>query len=162
MNNRVIELFGFILIFSAIGLFSAIITYSPNDPNFLYNIDNSNINNILGLKGSIVSDFFLQSIGLISIILSINFFIWGFKLLRKKIINNFISKIFYTVIYILSGTTLIYIYNNTSYWLIDNGNSGFLGRIIGENLQILTGLDQNLYFIIVLLVLTVVFFFIKC
>ena len=63
--KRVIELFGVVLIILSILLFAALLTYSPQDPNFVFS-NNNNINNILGFKGSIVSDFFLQSIGLIS------------------------------------------------------------------------------------------------
>ena len=158
LNNRLIELFGIILILSSIFLFASIATYSPNDPNFLYDPGEINIKNILGLKGSIISDFLLQSIGLISLLLAVNFFVWGFKLCKKKIIHNFISKTFFTTVYILLGTTSIFIYSNNSFWLIDNGNSGFLGRIIGESLQSFSFLDNNNYFIYILFLLLLIFF----
>ena len=98
LNNRIIELLGFVLVILSICLLLAIITYSPSDPNFLYNPEETHINNLLGLKGSIISDFLLQAIGLISLLFIINLLIWGIKLLRKKIINNFLSKIFFTVL----------------------------------------------------------------
>ena len=115
LNNRIIELLGFALIIFSVCLLLAIITYSPSDPNFLYNPEKANINNLLGFKGSIVSDFLLQAIALISLLFIINLLIWGIKLLRKKIINNFLSKIFFTTLYMLSGTTLIFYYNNSSF-----------------------------------------------
>ena len=158
LNNRIIELFGLILVILSISLFVALATYSPNDPNFLYNPEGTTINNLLGLRGSIVSDFLLQSIGLVSFLFSINILIWGFKLIKKKSISNFLSKIFYTVIYILLGTSFIFIYNNNSFWLIDNGNSGFVGRIVNESLNNLFAFNENNYITIFLFLLTLIFF----
>ena len=158
LNNRIIELLGFVLVIFSICLLLAIITYSPSDPNFLYNPKATHINNLLGLKGSIISDFLLQAIGLISLLFIINLLIWGIKLLRKKIINNFLSKIFFTVLYMLSGTTLIFYHNNNSFWLVDNGNGGFLGRIIGENLKNLATFNENYYVLFFLFLLTLIFF----
>ena len=158
LNNRIIELLGFVLVIFSICLLLAIITYSPSDPNFLYNPEETHINNLLGLKGSIISDFLLQAIGLISLLFIINLLIWGIKLLRKKIINNFLSKIFFTVLYMLSGTTLIFYHNNNSFWLVDNGNGGFLGRIIGENLKNLATFNENYYVLFFLFLSTLIFF----
>ena len=159
VNNRVIELLGIILVVCSIYLLLAIITYSPNDPTFIYSPENKIINNLFGLKGSIVSDFLLQSIGLLSFLFIINFLVWGIKLTSKKIIKNFLSKIFFLVIYILSGTTLIYLFNNNSFWLIDNGNSGFVGRIIVETFNNILVIHNNIYISILLLVFTLMFFF---
>ena len=58
----------------------------------------------------------------------------------------------------LSGTTLIFYYNNSSFWLIDNGNGGFLGRIIGENLQNFIISNENYYVIFFLFLSTLIFF----
>ena len=55
--ERLIELFGFILSLLGILLFAALLTYSPQDPNFVFS-NNNEINNILGFKGSVISDFF--------------------------------------------------------------------------------------------------------
>jgi len=161
VNNRVIELLGIILVVCSIYLLLAIITYSPNDPTFIYSPENKIINNLFGLKGSIVSDFLLQSIGLLSFLFIINFLVWGIKLTSKKIIKNFLSKIFFLVIYILSGTTLIYLFNNNSFWLIDNGNSGFVGRIIVETFNNILVIHNNIYISILLLVFTLMFFFLS-
>ena len=75
--KRLIELFGLILSIIGILLFAALLTYSPQDPNFVFS-NNNEINNILGFKGSVISDFFLQSIGLISFLVSLTiFFYWN-------------------------------------------------------------------------------------
>ena len=70
LNRRVAELFGLCIILLGLSLLTSIATYSPNDPNFLVN-NNNEIKNILGFRGSAVSDFFFQSIGLISYLIPI-------------------------------------------------------------------------------------------
>ena len=41
--------------------FLSLITYSPNDPNFIYNSDSTKIANAGGFYGSVISDFLLRS-----------------------------------------------------------------------------------------------------
>ena len=134
VKNRLIELFGILSILCSIFLFASIISYSPEDPNFIYTPESVQIKNIGGFYGSVASDFLLQSIGLISILVTFNIFYWGYKLSINKKITNFISRIFFTLIYIISGTACINISFNDSFWLSDNGNGGFIGRIIKENI----------------------------
>ena len=97
IKNRLIELLGFVLLFFSIFLLASIISYSPSDPNFIYASENTKIKNIGGFYGSVVSDFLLQSLGLISIFLVFNFFYWGIKLAAQKAIGNFITKIFFKI-----------------------------------------------------------------
>ena len=138
IKNRLIELSGFLLILISIFLLASIVSYSPSDPNFIYTPENTEIKNIGGFYGSVISDFLLQSLGLISIFLVINFFYWGTKLTTKKIISNFITKIFFVPAYMVFGTTALNILNNDSFWLIDNGNGGFVGHSIKENIYYFT------------------------
>jgi len=158
IKNRLIELLGIALMLSGIFLLVSIITYSPSDPNFIYTPENTEIKNIGGFYGSIVSDFLLQSIGLVSIFLTTNFFYWGLKVFKKKIIFNFITKIFYTLIYILSGTAVLNIFYTDSFWLIDNGNGGFVGRAIKENIYYFAPLVENQYVIYCLASLAIIFY----
>ena len=158
VKNRLIELFGILLILFSIFLFASIISYSPEDPNFIYTQESIQIKNIGGFYGSVISDFLLQSIGLMSVLIAFNIFFWGFKFTLNKKITNFISRIFFTLIYVISGTTFINISFNDSFWLIDNGNSGFIGRIIKENIYSFTNLIENQYLIYCLILLTIVFF----
>ena len=134
VKNRLIEMCGIALLLSAIFLFISIISYSPSDPNFIYTPEHDEIKNIGGFYGSVISDFLLQSIGLISFLIILNLFYWGIKITIEKKISNFIPKIFFTLVYIISGATLINISFNDSFWLIDSGNSGFVGQIIKENI----------------------------
>ena len=68
--KRLIEFIGILILILSVLIFVALISYSPNDPNFIYP-KNQDINNILGVKGSIGADFLLQSIGLVSYFLPI-------------------------------------------------------------------------------------------
>ena len=60
--------------------------------------------------------------------------------------------------YIIFSTTFVNISFNDSFWLIDNGNGGFVGRIVKENFYSLTILIENQYVVFSLLLLSVVFF----
>ena len=63
--KRITEIFGITVFCAGILLLLALITYSPEDPNFIFP-ENTKIDNILGFQGSFVSDVFFQSIGLVS------------------------------------------------------------------------------------------------
>jgi len=158
VKNRLIEFSGILLVIIGAFLLASIASYSPSDPNFIYKPEDVEINNIGGFYGSVISDFLLQSIGLISFFITLNLFNWGFQLIADKKINNFIIKIFYTLIYITLGTTFINIYYNDSFWLIANGNGGFVGRIIKENFYLFTNLTENQYIIYLILILAILFF----
>ena len=158
LRKRLIESLGALLIFIGIFLLAIIISYSPDDPNFIYTPENVEINNIGGFYGSVISDFFLQSLGLISILFVFNLLSWGLTLINEKIINNFTTKIFFTFVYLTFGTTVLNIFYNSSFWLIDNGNGGFVGRAIKENIYYFTPLIENQYVIFALILLTIISF----
>ena len=158
LKNRLIEFLGLLLMLFSIFLLASIITYSPSDPNFIYSPENTEIKNIGGFYGSVISDFLLQSIGLISILIVINFFYWGLKIVTIKKINNFTTKIFFTLVYIIFGTIVLNSFYNDSFWLIDNGNGGFVGRIIRESIYYFSPLIENQYVIYGLIILTLAFF----
>jgi len=158
IKKRLIEFGGILLVLFSFFLAASIFTYSPDDPNFIYTAESTQIKNIGGFYGSVISDFLLQSIGLISILIVTNFFYWGIKIISKKTIDNFVTKIFFILIYIISGTVFLNSLHNNSYWLIDNGNGGFVGRSIKENIYYFSSIIDNQYFSYGLLVITIIFF----
>ena len=157
-RKRLIETLGILLILVCFFLIASIFTYSPVDPNFIYASDNVEIKNIGGFYGSVISDFFLQAIGLCSILFILTLLSWGYNLVIKKKISSIITKLFFTIVYISFGTVLINISYNDSFLLIDNGNSGFVGRIIKENIYNLMPFIENQYSIYSLIFFTIVFF----
>ena len=81
--NRLIEILGTAVSILGILLLTALIFYSPNDPNFIFP-ENTEIQNLLGFQGSYTSDLFFQSIGVISYLVSITLFFTGINIFRGK------------------------------------------------------------------------------
>ena len=158
LKKRTFELIGLVLIFTGIILFISFITYSPNDPSFIYGQDNVLIKNFFGKYGSLISDFLLQSFGLCAFLILITLILLGIKLLVKKELNQLLLKLFYIVIYLSSGCTYIYITFNNSFWLIDNGNSGFVGEIIYNFIYGYFAVVENKYVGFALFFTTFLFF----
>ena len=94
LKKRSIELVGLIIIFISFLLAISFISYSPNDPTFVYGATSISINNILGIYGSLVADFLLQSFGLTSFLILITITSWGFSLVFKKNIKKYYLKFF--------------------------------------------------------------------
>ena len=148
IKNRLVELLGILLILTSAFMLVSIISYSPSDPNFIFSPESVKIKNFAGFYGSAVSDFLLQSIGLVSILFAITLFFWGLRLVINGKINNFYLKIFSLLLYLVFGSTFINIFYNNSFWLIDNGNSGFVGLIFKENIYIYSSLIENNYVVL--------------
>ena len=100
IKKRLIEFIGILLMALSIFFLASIFTYSPNDPNFIYSPVDTKIENLGGYYGSVISDFFLQAIGLIFVLFALSILGWGFTLTSDKKINNIISKLFYVIVYI--------------------------------------------------------------
>ena len=158
LKKRTFEFIGLILISTSIGLAIAFTTYSPEDPSFVYGDREFEIKNFFGIYGSSVADFLLQSFGLVSFLILANFLFWGINLIIQKEIKRIVLKLFLVVSYLVLGTIFIYISFNNSFWLIDNGNSGFVGKIGYEFLSTWFPYIDNTYSAYGLLLLTLIFF----
>ena len=158
LKKRTFEFIGLILISTSIGLAIAFTTYSPEDPSFVYGDREFEIKNFFGIYGSSIADFLLQSFGLVSFLILANFLFWGINLIIQKEIKRIILKLFLVVSYLILGTIFIYITFNNSFWLIDNGNSGFVGKIGYEFLSTWFPYIDNTYSAYGLLLLTLIFF----
>jgi S-DNA-T family DNA segregation ATPase FtsK/SpoIIIE len=158
LKKRTFEFIGLILISMSIGLAIAFTTYSPEDPSFVYGDREFEIKNFFGIYGSSIADFLLQSFGLVSFLILANFLFWGINLIIQKEIKRIVLKLFLVVSYLVLGTIFIYITFNNSFWLIDNGNSGFVGKIGYEFLRTWFPYIDNTYSAYGLLLLTLIFF----
>ena len=158
LKKRTFELLGLILILVGIGLAISFVTYAPEDPSFIYGENNIEVKNFFGIYGSSIADFLLQSFGLASFLLLGNFVFWGLNLLIKKEIKRIILKLFLVVTYLTLGSIFIYLTFNNSFWLIDNGNSGFVGEISYNFISNLMPWINNQYSLFILFFLTLVFF----
>ena len=92
--NRLIEIIAIFITCFGILLLTSIISYSPSDPNFIFP-ENTEINNLLGFRGSYISDLLLQSVGLISYLIPITFIFSGIFIFREKKFFYFL-KIYFT------------------------------------------------------------------
>ena len=77
--KRLAEIFGIFVFVAGSLLLIALISYSPEDPNFIFP-ENTNIKNLLGFQGSFISDLFFQSVGLVSYLISLTFILTGINL----------------------------------------------------------------------------------
>ena len=138
--KRLTEIFG--ISFSIIGLLLllSLLTYSPEDPNFVFP-DNKKIKNLLGFQGSFMSDLFFQSFGLVSYLISLTFIITGINTFMFKKFFLIIENIFFTVIYCIFGSLFFSFFYNDAFTLYINGNGGFVGNYFNQTF--LNSLIQN-------------------
>ena len=158
IKKRTFELLGLTLIFLSFALAISFFTYSPADPSFIYGDNEVKIKNFFGIYGSTLSDFLLQSFGVVSFLVLITFCSWGIKLIIKKQLQNIFIKLFFLTLYILSGSTFFYITFNNSFWLIDSGNSGFVGKLVFNFLYKYFPIIENSYTAYFLIFFTFIFF----
>tara|TARA_B100001741_G_scaffold287335_1_gene264758 strand:+ start:359 stop:2440 length:2082 start_codon:yes stop_codon:yes gene_type:complete len=124
--KRLTELLAFAIIVFSFALMTALVSYSPDDPNFIID-QNIEVQNVLGFRGSIISDFLYQSVGLIALLIPITLFFSGFYIfINKKLIYIF-DNLFFCLIYIISGAIFFSFFKNESFFLTVNGNGGFIG-----------------------------------
>jgi len=152
--KRLTEIFGFLILSSGIFLFVSLVSYSPEDPNFIFP-ENTEIKNLLGFRGSYISDIFFQSVGLVSYLVSLTLIFTGINIILKKDFFLIIENIFYSILYSIFGSLFLNNFYNTTFALFINGNGGFIGNYLNENFfKDLIGLNENIsyYFLIILIV----------
>ena len=131
--KRLAELVGIFLVVTSILLFISLISYSPEDPNFIFP-ENQEIKNFLGFRGSFVADIFFQSIGIISLLIPFSLLFTGLSITINKKLIVIIENIFFVILYIIVATFFFGIFHKETYWLIINGNNGFVGDLMSETI----------------------------
>ena len=129
--RKLIEIFGLIIIGVSILLLLALVSYSPNDPNFIFPQD-TQIRNFLGFKGSFVADLFFQSIGLISYIVPITLIFTGINIFRFKDLFLFIENLFFLTLYSIFSSLFLGYYYLNAFTLYIHGNGGFVGNYLNN------------------------------
>ena len=155
--KRLAEIFGTIIFGSGALLLIALITYSPEDPNFIFP-DNTKIKNLLGFKGSFISDLFFQSFGLIAYLISITYIITGINIFRIKEFFLIFENTFFATLYCIFGTLLLAHFYSDGFIIYINGNGGFVGDYLDKTfLNSLIQVNENIFFYI--LILLIIFLF---
>ncbi len=153
--KRLAEIFGLMIFSIGFLLLLTLITYSPEDPNFIFP-DNTEIKNIFGFKGSYVSDLFFQSVGLISYLISFTLIITGINIFRIKEFFLIIENVFYSLIYSIFGTLFLANFYNDTFTLYINGNGGFVGGYLNQTFLknlIIFNHTLSYYFLILIVIL---------
>ena len=147
--NRVIEIFGISVLIAGFLLLSSLVTFSPDDPNFIFP-SNTQIKNILGFHGSFTSDIFFQSFGLIALLIPFSLIASGVNIILNKKILILIESIFYTIFYSLIGSLFFSFFYPLAFKLYINGNGGFIGKYLETTfLNSIININSNilLYFL---------------
>ena len=152
--KRLAEIFGFIIFSGGTMLLISLITYSPEDPNFIFP-DNTEIKNLLGFQGSFVSDLFFQSFGLIAYLIALTFIITGINIFRTKEFFLIIENTFFAILYCVLGTLFLTYFYSKGFTLYINGNGGFIGSYLNQTfLNSLIQINSNVsYYILIILIL---------
>ena len=155
--NRLIEILGIFIFCLGILVFISLVSYSPSDPNFIFP-ENTEIKNILGIQGSYIADFFIQSSGLISFLIPITILITGINIFRNKEVFLIIENLFFASTYTLFGSFFFSLYYKDSFTYYINGNGGFIGNYLNETfLSDLAKSNQAIFYYILLFAIILLF-----
>ena len=158
--KRLVEAFGVSISLVGVMLFLSLMTYSPNDPNFIFP-ESTEIANLMGFHGSFISDLFFQSVGLIAYLIPFTLFITGINIFKTKDFFLFIENNFFTILYLIFGSLFFSHYYSDGYALYINGNSGFVGQYLNQTfLKSLILINEKIFFYILFLI-TFIFFLIS-
>ena len=160
--KRLAEIFGIFIFLAGSLLLIALLTYSPEDPNFIFP-DNKEIKNLLGFKGSVISDLFFQSIGLISYLVSVTIILTGVNIFRLKQFFLIIENIFFTSVYCIFGSLFFTVFYSEAFTLYINGNGGFVGNYFKQTfLNSLVQINEAVSFYILIFLIFFLFLDIFC
>ena len=155
--KRLAEIFGIFIFVIGCLLFIALITYSPEDPNFVFPI-NKEIENLLGFRGSFISDLFFQSVGLVSYLISLTFILTGINIFRLKEFFLLIENVFFITVYCIFGTLFLSYFYSDAFTLYINGNGGFVGNYFNQTfLNSLVQIHETTSFYILIFFITCLF-----
>ena len=158
--RRFIEIAALSIVIIGVLFLISITSFSPNDPNFIFP-KNTEINNLLGFRGSFTADLFFQSFGLIILLIPFSLILTGLNIFFNKKIILIVESIFYTSLYISVGSLFFSIFYPTAFKLYINGNGGFIGKYLETTfLNPLININAQIsYYLLILLIL--IFFLIS-
>jgi len=155
--NRVIEIFGIAILITGVLLLASLISFSPDDPNFIFPND-TKIKNILGFRGSFTADIFFQSFGVIALLIPFSLIVSGANIIINKKIFLIIESIFYTILYSLLGSLFFSFFYPIAFRLYINGNGGFVGKYLETTfLNSMLNLNSQISYYILTLSILILF-----
>ena len=155
--NRVIDIIGVAVLVAGVLLLASLITFSPDDPNFIFP-NNTEINNIFGFRGSFTADIFFQSFGMIALLIPFSLIVTGINIILNKKIFLIIESIFYIILYSLVGSLFFTFFYTKAFKLYINGNGGFVGKYLESTfLNSLININSQIFYYV--LSLSILIFF---
>ena len=155
--NRIIETAGIALVLIGLLLLVSLITFSPDDPNFIFP-DNTEIKNLLGFNGSYTADLFFQTFGLIALLVPFTLIFSGINIFINKKIFLIFEGIFYSVLYSSFGSLFFTFFYPTAFNLYINGNGGFIGKYLETTfLTSLININSQISYYILILIILILF-----
>ena len=151
--KRLIEIYGIFISILGVLLLLSFVSYSPDDPNFIFPKD-TEIQNFLGFQGSYTSDLFFQSIGLIAFLIPLTFLLSGINTFRKKEFFLFIENLFFVILYCLLGSLFFNNFYNESFKLYINGNGGFVGNYLNQTFinSLISPYENFVYYLLIIII----------
>jgi DNA segregation ATPase FtsK/SpoIIIE, S-DNA-T family len=152
--NRVIEIIGIAIFIAGFLLLGSLITFSPEDPNFIFP-SNTEIKNILGFRGSFIADIFFQSFGMIALLIPLSLIVTGMKIILNKKFLLILESFFYTILYSIFGSLFFSFFYPVAFKLYINGNGGFIGNYLETTFlnSIISINPQISYYFLIFLIL---------
>ena len=152
--NKLIEIIGIFVLIIGILLLISLMSYSPSDPNFIFP-ENTKIENLLGYRGSYVSDLFFQSVGFIAYLISISFIFTGINIFKKKEFFLFFENTFFVILYSLVGSLFFDLFYRQTFNLYINGNGGFIGSYLSQTFlkDIIYSYENFFYFFLISIII---------
>ncbi len=155
--NRIIEIIGIAITLIGLLLLISLLSYSPEDPNFIFP-ENTDIQNILGFQGSFISDIFFQSFGLISLLIPFSFIFAGLNVFLCKKLILIIESLFFSILYSLFGSLFFSKFYPDAFKLYINGNGGFTGKFLESTfLNSLISLNTLISYYLLLVIIIILF-----
>ena len=156
--NRLLEISGILLLILGILLMLSLVSYSPEDPNFIFP-HNAEIKNLLGFQGSFTADIFFQSIGLISYLVAISYILTGLNIFINKNLLLLITNTFFIILYSLVSSFFFSFFYQDSLSLHVNGNGGFIGNFLKDSfLNKLVNYNETFFYYFLIFIITILFF----
>jgi len=155
--NRIIQVIGISVTISGLLLLISLLSYYPEDPNFIFP-ENAAIQNILGFQGSFISDIFFQSFGLIALLIPFSFIFTGFNIFLSKKLLLIIESLFFTVLYSLFGSLFFFNFYPNAFKLYINGNGGFIGVFLDSTfLNSLINFNNQISYYLLIIIIIILF-----
>ena len=155
--NRIIEIAGIAFVIIGLLLLVSLITFSPDDPNFIFP-DNTEIKNLLGFNGSYTADLFFQTFGLIALLIPFTLIFSGINIVLNKKIFLIFESIFYSVLYSSFGSLFFSFFYPTAFNLYINGNGGFIGKYLETTfLTSLININSQISYYFLILIILILF-----